>query len=381
MIAALVVTFLYIFVVWLVFFRLRVATFNVVWGIATFWVGVHLLLVFLIGMRFSQPYTTDARIVRHTIQLIPRLPEPTLLTDVVVEPNMPVHKGDPLFRFDDRLYQYRVNELQAKLAAAEQNVLVLEADVTAATQAIAKDQANIKYAREQVGRFAKMVPEGAASREVLEGWQDKLAIYEAELAADQAQLRKAELQYDSNIDGVNTSVAEVQAELDQAQYYLDQTTIVAPADGFITNLQAQPGLVVGERRIGSIASFIVDEGPYLLGAYWQEHLKFVKPGQPVEFALDTRPGEIFTGRVENIWWATGQGQFKPSGDIPKFVHRQIKGKIAVKIEFDDEESIRLPIGVQGAAAIYTDVGSGFSPLRRIVIRTYSWANWLHPMPF
>lgn len=54
-----------------------------------------------------------------------------------------------------------------------------------------------------------MVPRGAASQEVLEGWQDRLAIYEAELASDEAQLRKAELQYESNIDGVNTSVAEI----------------------------------------------------------------------------------------------------------------------------------------------------------------------------
>jgi len=42
--------------------------------------------------------------------------------------------------------------------------------------------------------------------------------------------------------------------------------------------------------------------------------------------------------------------------------------------------LRLPAGAQGAAAIYTDVGSGFSPLRRVVVRTYTWSNWLYPLP-
>jgi len=380
MVAALVITFLYVFVVWLLFFKLKVAKFNVIWGLVTFWIGVHLLLVFLIGTRFSQPYTKDARIVRHTIQIVPRLPEPTLLKEVVVEPNVSVNKGDPLFRFDDSLYQQRVAGLEAELVAAKQNVLVLQTDIDAANQAILKDEADIKYANQQVDRYRDMAKKGAAREENLDEWIAKLADAQASLGVDQANLKKAQLQYDSQINGINTSVAQVQANLAQALYYLKQTVIYAPEDGFITNLQAQPGLVVGTRRIGAIASFIVDSDPYLLGTYFQEHLKFVKPGQPVEIALDMHPGEIFTGTVESIWWATGQGQMMPRGEIPKFVHKQVKGRFAVKIRFDKEVKLRLPAGAQGAAAIYTDVGKGFSPLRRVIIRTYTWANWLYPLP-
>ena len=70
----------------------------------------------------------------------------------------------------------------------------------------------------------------------------------------------------------------------------------------------------------------------------------------------------------------------PKGDIPKFVQPLLKGKFALRIRIDDSEGLRLPAGAQGAVAIYTDVGSGFSPLRRIVIRTYTWSNWLYPLP-
>jgi hypothetical protein len=52
----------------------------------------------------------------------------------------------------------------------------------------------------------------------------------------------------------------------------------------------------------------------------------------------------------------------------------------VQIRIGNPDDLRLPAGAQGAVAIYTDVGKGFSPLRRIVIRTYTWSNWFYPLP-
>lgn len=37
-----------------------------------------------------------------------------------------------------------------------------------------------------------------------------------------------------------------------------------------------------------------------------------------------------------------------------------------------------PLGTQGRAAIYTDLSSGFTVLRKIAIRSYSWFNWIYP---
>ena len=380
MIAALAITIIYVVIVWLVFFRFKVAKFNVVWAIATAWIGIHLLLVFLVGMRFGQPYTRDARIIRHTIQIVPRLPEPTLLTEVLVKPNEPVKQGDPLFKFDDRLYRFRVSELEAQLVEAKQQAQVLKADIELADGNIDIAKANVILAEEQVKTYTALAGQGAGRTTTLQEWKDKLAVARAQLDEANTQRRVAVLKYESQIDGVNTTVVATEARLDQAKYYLEQTLIRAPTDGFITNLQARPGLVVGTVRIGAIASFISDSDPYLLGPFIQEHLKFVKENQPVEVALDLYPGQIFTGTVESVWWATGQGQLKPSGDLPEFVRPEFKGKFAVKIKLDDSVKVRLPAGAQGAAAIYTDWGTGFAFLRRIVIRTYTWANWLYPLP-
>ena len=116
---------------------------------------------------------------------------------------------------------------------------------------------------------------------------------------------------------MNAGVVQAQAELDQARYYFDNTTMVAPEDGFITNLQVRPGMVAGVVRLGAIASFIGDADRYMLATYNQETLKYVKRGQPAEIVLDLYPGGVFKGKVQDIWWASGEGQLLPSGDLPE----------------------------------------------------------------
>ena len=180
---------------------------------------------------------------------------------------------------------------------------------------------------------------------------------------------------------MNTTVAAIQAELDQARYYLDNTLMVAPEDGYIINLQVRPGMVAGEFRVGAIASFICDADRYLLANYFQENLKYVKPGQPVEVALDLYPGQIFTGKVEAIWQGSGAGQMLPSGTLPSFNYvptETPQGQFAVAIRSTSPDQSKFPIGTQGRAAIYTNPDSGFVVLRKIGIRAYTWLNWLYP---
>src|SRR5262245_7735525 len=141
MFLGLVITFGYILFVWLIFFRLKLLKFTPLWAFVSGFFGVHLLLIFLIGLRFVTPYSTDARVIQHTIQLVPRLPEPTLLTKVYAKPNVPVKKGDKLFEFDRSLYEYKVNAVKAQLAAAQQHVLELKAQLAAATNAVAQARA------------------------------------------------------------------------------------------------------------------------------------------------------------------------------------------------------------------------------------------------
>jgi multidrug resistance efflux pump len=115
MIAGLLITAIAGLIFWLVFFKFKWIKLTYAWGLIVVFFFLHLTLIFLIGLRFVAPYTTTATVIQHTIQLVPRLPEPTLVTAVLVKPDVPVKKGQPLFQFDRRPYEYKV---QANRSAA-----------------------------------------------------------------------------------------------------------------------------------------------------------------------------------------------------------------------------------------------------------------------
>jgi multidrug resistance efflux pump len=56
----------------------------------------------------------------------------------------------------------------------------------------------------------------------------------AQLDSAKAAQQSAKLALDSEIGGVNTSVAQLQAQLDNANWKLSQTAVRAPADGYVT---------------------------------------------------------------------------------------------------------------------------------------------------
>jgi multidrug resistance efflux pump len=385
MIAALLVLTAACFAFWLVFFRFKLIRLTPGWGIVFAFFVVHLMLVFLIGLRFVTPYSTNATVVQRTIQLIPRLPEPTLVTEVLVEEGAPVKKGQPLFQFDRRPYEYKVNQIAAQLAGAKQNVNVLKLDVEVAAQTATKAKVELSFEQYQKRIFDKLAQEQAVREDLVEQWLTRVNAAQATSDAAAAALERANVQYKSEINGVNTTVASIGAQLQQTQYYLDNTTLTAPEDGRIINLQVRPGMVSGIYRIGGIAALIADADRYVLATYFQENLKYVRSGQSVEISLDLYPGQIFSGKVDSVWQANGAGQYLPSDEVPKFqpLNPTVpQGQYAVKIVLNDPEQSKFPIGAQGSTAIYTGGEYGtWAALRKISIRAHSWFNWLYPINF
>jgi multidrug resistance efflux pump len=233
------------------------------------------------------------------IQRVPRLPEPTLVTAVLMEGGTHV-KGQPLFQFDRTIYEAKVQQLKAELAGAQQNVRVLEADVALAEAEKNSAQAMLAYAEYRKHAAETLQQETFGTVLEADQWtaaagRDTAAVNEAD-----SKLKRAVLKLESAIGGVNTTVASIEVQLQQARYYLDNTTMVAPEDGRIVNLQVRLGMVSGILRVGGFAAFIVDSDRYVLATYYQEQLKYVRPGQKVEVAID---GKSSTGR-----WARHGGR-------------------------------------------------------------------------
>ena len=380
MLGVVAITLVYLAFVWTVFIKFKWLRFTPTWGLISAFFLLHLLIVPLVGTRMQSPFSTDVRVVRHTVQLIPRLPEPTLVTEVRVKENEPVKKGDVLFVFDKSIYQSQVQSAQAAVVGAEQNAKILEADIAAAKDTVTRAQSELDFATVQQDRFATLASQRAGSQESADEWTSRVNSAQASLAEAQESQKRAELAYASQIDGVNTAVIQAKAALEQAQYYLDHTEMKAPNDGVIVNLQVQEGMVSGQLRVGAIASLIIDKDPYLIAAYRQENLMNVRPGQPVVVAINTYPGKHFSGKVEEIWYASRRGQYTPSGNLPLFpdIPLHTEARLPVKITLD-APTVRLGIGVGGATLILTS-DNPFTWLGQISLRTYTWARWVYPLP-
>ena len=142
--------------------------------------------------------------IQHTIQLVPRLPEPTLVTAVLVEPNVLVKRGQPLFQFDRKPYEVKVRHLEAELAAAKQHVKVLLADVDLTGQKEAHAKASLNFQNYFVG-----VQKDLGKNGVIPTDQVQLSIEQQKLAQagyDQAvaDALSARIKAESEIEGMNT---------------------------------------------------------------------------------------------------------------------------------------------------------------------------------
>src|SRR5262249_26790833 len=147
--------------------------------------------------------------------------------EVPVQSNAPLKQGDVLFRIDPKPYEYVVQQKQAALAEAEQNVKQLKAQLDAATANVERMNAQQLLAQQNYDRQAELFEKKVIAQAALDTYQGNLDTATQSTNAARADEDRARLAYTSNINGVNTTVARLQAELGDAQYDLEQTVVHA----------------------------------------------------------------------------------------------------------------------------------------------------------
>lgn len=367
---------IYLLAVWLIFIRFKLLTFDLRAKIIVGVVGVVGIFGILIAVNFLHPQSMDARVVQHVTQIASRTSQPGRVTAVQVQPNVPVKKGETLFVIDARPYQAEVERLQAALAAAEQNVPQLKAAYDAALASAEKAKGQLALATSEEARDRQLLEKNAVSREEYEVKARNLTLAQSSVVEATAQAEKARLAFSAKTaSGENVDVAQLHAELKKAQLDLEETVVRAPADGYVTNLQLQPGFIV--RPGDSVMSFVVGDGTIVV-TMPQEYLALIEEGNEVEICLDMYPGRTLHGVVESIILISGSGQLDPSGELPSAdsIERAARFPLKIKLSEEDAQQYRLPGGAHGAAAVYTKHGTSLKVIRRVVIRWYTWLNYI-----
>jgi multidrug resistance efflux pump len=360
--------------------KLKVIRLTLWWKLSPAVWMLLLFIVLFIPMQWGAP-SGNVTQYQFVVEIVPNVSG--TIIEVPIEGNRPLKKGDVLFKIDPRPYQYRVDQVKAALAEAEQAVPQLEAAWKAAVAATARAKAQRGLAKleSDMAKKTRGLDSGAISKLKVAQERQKLKATEAALDQAQSNERKAKLAYESEIDGINTKVAQLQAQLKETEYDLDQTAVVAPADGYTTGVTLRPGQRVGTVRAGSVLNYVVNDQTTLAAWINQINIRHVKPGQPAEVALQLYPGKTLKGTVDSIVLMSRTGQLEPSGEVPEQpIGPQPPGQYIVILKIEDEADLPfgVPGGAIGTAAIYTESARVTQVIRKVMVRMQAWMNYIIP---
>ena len=386
----LIILGIYSFFVWLVFIKLKWLPWNIVSQVIVITIPIIGLATIIFLLNIYTPSSSDVRTINYVVPVVPRVTGQ--VTEVPIEPNRQIRKGDVLFKIDPLPFELAVKVAEANLeetkvalvtAEASQRGLEYEVKTVQAQRAALVSQMGL--AKKRVDQFGSLAGAGAGRGADLEKAQSDLATLESQIAgseAMEAQVKQklSALTTAGEIDVVAQAKAKIEkaeADLASAKYDLEGTTHLAPADGRVANLALRPGVRATQLPLSPVMSFIEDDDQWVVAFYRQNELRYVEPGNEAEIFLKTHPGRIIKCKVDSILWATAQGQMPISGNLPNTAaYGAPEHRIAVRLLIEPKDKdIFLAAGVRGAGAIYTKHGNALHIMRKIFLRVSSKVDW------
>ena len=395
---------IYSFFVWLIFIKFKWLPWNIYSQVTVVVIPIVALTALILTLNVVAPSSPDVRVFRFTVPIVSQV-RGRVIEVPIEEGNVPVKKGDVLFRIDPTPYQLQVNTLQAQLAnavaqqkelgeslkGAQAKVVESKGAIEGATAKTREVNAKLDLARKRVAQYRELVASGAGSKFDLEQAETDVNELSGQLAAarsveaqtrageDQAVAGRGQVQQKlgAKVEGEFAQVAQIRAQLESAKWDLDQTTTRSPCDCYVVNLQLRPGGFVAALPIAPVMTLVEATGS-IVALYRQNELHKVAPGNEAEFALDTYPGRIIKGTVNSIIWAQGAGQLQATGSLPMTgVLTAPPQRFAVKFDVaDKDKELFLAAGAAGDAAIYTDHAEFLHIIRKVILRVGSYLNYL-----
>ena len=244
----------------------------------------------------SYPRTDDASVTANIVGIAPRISGP--ITHIAVTDNQFVKAGDLLFEIDPIPYQDAVDRTEAQRI----------------------------HTKAFLNRLQMLAPTNAITKEQL--------------------------------DDAVASDKSAEAALSTAHYDLDGCRVVAPFDGFITNMNISNGAYA--HASGEVMTMVDVRNWYVIANFRESALRHIKPGMTAEVYLMTKPNVKYHGVVEGIGRGVVPEESPQLSGLPD-VKRELNWvrlaqRFPVRIRLQAEptdESLRV-----GVSAIVTITGHG-----------------------
>ena len=282
--------------------------------------GVLLIGTLIFLMNYNHPYSEIGREYVVTTPIVPAVNG--TVVSVSARPNVEMKQGEVLFQIDPVPFQSRVDSLTAQL----------------------------DLAKTDAERARKL------------------------LVSNNISQRDAEAAF--------TREANLEGQLEAAQFDLDQATVRAPTDGYVTQMTLRPGMRAVSLPLRPVMVFVNKESLYFVGWFRQNSLLRLQVGDEAEVAYDGIPGKVFSGKVVTVMPALAEGQVQASGTLVSPVSAPYPGRVGVRIEITDPRfeayRDRVPGGAYAQAAVYSKHFRHVAIMRKVLLRMSAWMNYLFP---
>jgi len=351
---------------------------------ARFWVILIVCLVVVLIIYYAlldryTPYTGDAYIQAYVVQVAPQVEGRVVA--VYVENNQFVQESEKLFSLDPRPYEYRVEQQRAELVQARQEVDQYQSDIEAAEQGVMKSKADLAYAQKLYDDLLPLAKKNYVARIELDQAIERLNSQKAVLNQSIVEYERTKQELEYTIDGEFALIRQMESQLAYYRYQLEQTTVFASTDGFITNLQLVSGSYID---VGDAVLTLVDDGDWWVVANFRENsVGKIKEGQKAEISISLYPGKIFKARVESADWGVSTGQGIPSGDLPDVKDSEnwlsISQRFPVRLSITDLNEEQYPLRIGGSVSVAVFTGRNFilNGLAGLWLRVGSLVDYLY----
>ena len=297
--------------------------------------------------------TDDAQVSADISPVIPRVAG--YITEVRVEDNSFVKKGDTLLIIDDRDYQLRLQESEAALETAKSNLGSARASTSASQANISTSQASVETINAQIEaakvtlwradqdfqRYANLIKDHSVTQQQ----------YEQALAAKQSAERQVQvLQQQRNqaaqqtraassqssatsqqIQIANAAIKQREVDVNAAKLNLTYTVILAPNDGLVSRINIQAGQFLQAGQ--SLFSIVHSDKIWVIANFKETQLRKMTIGQKVVVKADAIGSHKFDASLASFSPATGStfALLPPDNATGNFV--KVVQRLPVRIEF------------------------------------------------
>lgn len=262
----------------------------------------------------QNPWTRDGQVRANIVGIAPRVSGPIIR--IPIRDNQQVKKGDLLFEIDPSDFKAQVDVSVGQVQNAE---------------------ANLKQRQQDLQRQTDLYQKHVSAQQDFQNAQDAFSAAEAQ-------------------------VVSAKANLELAQLNLSYTTVVAPVDGYVTNVITSPGTYV---TAGKQLLALVDTNSYWVAGYFKEtQLPHIQIGQKAKIVIIGYENKPFEGVVRSVGWGIyvqdGSGS-DATGLLPSVSQTidwvRLPQRFPVRLHVTGEPPVPLRIGQTVSVAMLPEVAS------------------------